>query len=620
MKTTTKTIKVVAAILAATLTTGVYAKGGGGGTAKPPPVAPPPPPSVIPIPPPAFAPGSLALTSGLTFPSAFDITGYIQETKVEDNSVLCPTIVPADPMAPQPSQGGYVKVNGVTYTIPCNTILQMPAASLTWPEFVRLNPNLPDGGNKHHNDLDDDLSVDRYAPTELQLVGNYVNGVPIAGLVYVSQESLNGGQGYIADFDYAHGIMYVAHNLTETDKKKMVRVRINDPVVNASGGRFSIGIDSTTDGKPNDDRYSVDNENPTIHSSSGYPMCIPRTDPSVADDPLCPQKNRPKVAAGCRNFRTAGVIFPTGRELAVPPATQTYCTGFVMEDPTSLLPGILGSLDPVLVAVHPVSVDPKHPDANQQAPFEKGDFVAYSGNLTPTDSLTGLGSDGNEGTYFLAHTIEANVGIFTQPGTLPVYLSIGGFGVGADTTATAVNGAPQEAQNRIFLEASVTDVKSIVDIYLVDINPATGAQSNRWITPPSMTGELAGVNIAGVNNLVGGGIITQFTGPQPGRARIRATKATPGILISPTRNIRVVARSLCAPEVFNNAAVGNACLQRKPAANGLFTGQYMAPVFEYIFPENVVAGDPIVTNNFWDLGFLENGEGPGTGPLMPKPW
>ncbi len=42
------------------------------------------------------------------------------------------------------------------------------------------------------------------------------------------------------------------------------------------------------------------------------------------------------------------------------------------------------------------------------------------------------------------------------------------------------------------------------------------------------------------------------------------------------------------------------------------TGQYMAPTFEYILPENVVPGDAIVPNNFWNLGFLVNGEGPNT--------
>ena len=62
------------------------------------------------------------------------------------------------------------------------------------------------------------------------------------------------------------------------------------------------------------------------------------------------------------------------------------------------------------------------------------------------------------------------------------------------------------------------------------------------------------------------------------------------------------------------------CLKRAPAANGLYSGQYMAPNFNFIFPENLIPGDPIVPNNFWSLGFLVNGEGPGTGGLVPAPW
>jgi hypothetical protein len=55
------------------------------------------------------------------------------------------------------------------------------------------------------------------------------------------------------------------------------------------------------------------------------------------------------------------------------------------------------------------------------------------------------------------------------------------------------------------------------------------------------------------------------------------------------------------------------------AANGLSTGQYVAPEFAFIFPENTQKGEPLVPNDFWHLGFLINREGPGTGPLTPAP-
>ena len=123
-----------------------------------------------------------------------------------------------------------------------------------------------------------------------------------------------------------------------------------------------------------------------------------------------------------------------------------------------------------------------------------------------------------------------------------------------------------------------------------------------------------------------GGITTQFTGPQPQRARIRATKAPAGLLSQPTRNVRVMVRSRCVPPLNNaqTSAALDACVannQANTVANGLAAGMYTAPVFEFIFPENVKPGDPTVPNDLWHLPFLRNGEGAGgVGPLTPAPW
>ena len=66
-------------------------------------------------------------------------------------------------------------------------------------------------------------------------------------------------------------------------------------------------------------------------------------------------------------------------------------------------------------------------------------------------------------------------------------------------------------------------------------------------------------------------------------------------------------------------------------ANGLIAGQYHAPNFEFIFAENLMLGDPVVSANLQDLVFLYCGSGPlGTptagfsgpvvGQLDPAPW
>jgi hypothetical protein len=448
--------------------------------------------------------------------------------------------------------------------VPCNMIIQMPANTMTWADMVKGGPSLA-------------LKDSPFPSFEVRVVGNIVAGTHMAGLMFASQQSANTGSGTISKIDYSTGRIHVDTG----DPANPAVLEINDP-----NGRFGRA-------QSPDPRFSVDDQNPTIHAGTGYPMCVPRQDPATTDDSLCPQANRPKPAGAgrhCRNFTDAGVVpLPGSGELSAPLASDEFCQKFVMPDTDSRGPG--------------------DPDASQQAPFEVGDQIAYSGTLV----------HGSGGDYISAHTIEANVGIYTQPNTQPAYVAIGEFGIGsADPNATAVSGVAQEAQDRIFLESETTDVKTPVDIYLMDVDPRDGTVRNRWITPFEMTGE----NQAGNPS---GGITTQFTGAQPQRARLRATKAPIGLLSQPTRNIRVVQRSLCGPQAQLDQPVLDACLESAPkVANGLVAGQYYAPTFEFIFPENVQPGDGVVPFDLWHLPFLRYGEGgqtaSGVGPLEPTPW
>jgi hypothetical protein len=535
----------VATLAIAGLGRGAAGAEAAGGTAKPPNGAVSP--FVTPtLPDPAFSVDP-ALIHG------FDVTGFIQDMKANTTNSGCPDET-------DPSRfGGTVTLNNQTVTIPCNLVVQMPANTLTWADLVH-------GG---------DLSLGNGLPSfEIRVVGNVVDGAYIAALAFVSQQLANSGSGVIGSIDYTTGELHVDTG----DPAHPATVVINDPK-----GRFGRA-------QSPDARFSVDDANPTIHAATGYPMCVPRvhTDPTLAlateDDPLCPQANRPKPS--CRNFSIAGVAPPASGELSQAPAGQRYCSQYVMPGPGAAT----------------------GPDPTQQAPFEVGDYIQYSGTLI----------DGTNGAYVSAHTIEANVGIYTQPGSQPSYLAIGEFGVGtADPNATAANGAAQETQDRIFLESETTDVKTPVDIYMQDVDPTTGALRNRWVTPFEMTGES------------GGGITTQNTGPQPQRARIRATKAPAGLLSQPTRTIRVAVRSLCTPAGPDGQTALDACFENAPTvANGLVAGQYFAPVFEFIFPEGVKPGDLVVPNDLWHLPFLRFGEGsttpsdvgPSVGPLTPTPW
>src|SRR3954452_24220513 len=139
---------------------------------------------------------------------------------------------------------------------------------------------------------------------EVRVVGNIVAGKHMAGLMFASQQAANTGSGTISKIDYATGDI----RIDTGDPANPAVVQINDP-----NGRFGRA-------QSPDPRFSVDDQNPTIHAGTGYPMCVPRTDPTKVggDDALCPQRNRPKVNQqlvdkGCRTFTEAGVIpLPAG--------------------------------------------------------------------------------------------------------------------------------------------------------------------------------------------------------------------------------------------------------------------------------------------------------------------
>jgi len=638
--------RTVAIVTAVALSAGVaYGKGG---TAKPPTVSAVPLVSILP-------PAGPTLAVANPAANGFSVTGLIQ------------TVTPGGGAcgAPNGTGGGTVTVNGLNILIPSNTIVQYPANTKTWTDAVcGIAPIALDGSGG--------LPPVLYPGVEVRVDGNIIGGNYIGALVYISQQSANSGSGYISSINYGDGSMLVNSN-----GGTQVRLLINDP-----NGRFGR-VQSSPDA-----RFSVDDANPTIKAAAtGYPMCVPRAAPpapgGAETDPLCPQMNRPRVP-NCRNFVQSGIAAPAGGDLTPAPAPAVFCSAFVMKAVAGM-PGTAGFVGVLAGNLRAAT----EPDPRQQAPFEVGDFISWAGTLVPDPTSPG-------GFVIWVHTIDANVGIYTQPNTLPSYVAVGEFVIGVDPTTKAAAVVPGvESTPRISLEAGTSDIGSIVDIYLDDkgfalgnaagpLLATPGAEFFRWVTMESMTGTLTDL-AAGKNVYLttpqpfGGGIATQYVGPQPGRARIRATKVpsingTAGVCPptggsqncavtnSPTRYLRVLVRSLCAPAAGfpANTPAGNpgnldggaffsinggraslpgagpglsgvpasdgTCLQSAQFANGLFTGQYMAPVGEFIFPENTLAGSTIVPNNFNQMGFLVYGEG-GNGttadsqaPQVPRPW
>ena len=573
-------------------------------------------------------------------PTQFDVTGYIQSAVVDPT--VCTGWQNIDPKL----YGGKVTVNGDEIIIPCNTILQMPATSLTWAEL--FDPSLTPVGTKPETSglaladktiasgssgspQSDSLPLPAY---EIHIQGNIVkdstgDAKHIAGLVFISQQSLNAGQGYIKSIDYATGELCVSAGLPANGLQGQLvpsptclapdaRVRINDPV-----GRFGLrhGGPGKNPGEPGcladgscdveeshyDPRFTADTDNPTIHASTGFPMCIPRAypfDSTIGDtDALCPQQNRPKQGNGatCKNLPAAnGIAFP-----AFPAQTDGYCHSFVMDAlPTNPAPPP-GPCGTITDANGGTTTIPCTTRPDRQAPFEVGDYIDYSGTLLIESNLPASSSYASP-YYISAHTINAHVGIYTYPGTKPVYVMIESLLAG--TNGLPIQNIPQEVTGRIKVEGFTTDPSSIVDIFAMDVDKQYGLINERL---------LGSVNPSGP--------------PVVGRARFIPTA---GSYSPPTRNLRIVSRALCKYKT-QPCYIPQAYLDPKnPSgkyANGLVAGQYNAPNFEFIFAENLFLGDPVLPNNFQDLAFLSCGSGPLTtatagtnppivGPLDPAPW
>src|SRR3954451_1245724 len=430
--------------------------------------------------------------------SPFNIVGFIQKATLDS---------PGDV-----SSGGTMVVNGITITVPRNTLFQMPATAMTWEELFALAPsssapsNLPCAssnpnglpcstgpyGLNSSNGPQTGLALsDNPAPAttyEGTVLGNrVVNGGTdqyIAGLIFLSQQSLNSGQGYINFIDYAKGELWVSSTLGGPTG---ARVRINTPV-----GRY--GVSQTPD-----QRFTADEDNPTIRSSTGYPMCVARFDPAVATDSLCPQWNRP-----------------------VDPQTGAYQTIFTMPPPPAVspTPAAGGPMPP--------------PDATQQAPFQVNDYITYSGTLV---------RDSSGGQYISAHTIIAELGIYTSPGTMPAYVAIDDMllGVGGNPNPLF----PQEAVEKLRITAFTTDPSQLIDFYAVDVD-ACGTETNRFYG----TADPFGPPVAG----------------KKGRARLITTV---GNFLPASREMRAASRTLTG-----GAPVGSILSTAKTYANGLIAGQY----------------------------------------------
>ncbi|HYL81160.1 MAG TPA: hypothetical protein VEU07_10140, partial [Candidatus Acidoferrum sp.] len=452
-------------------------------------------------------------------PSQFDLTGFIQAATLDPTcatNVLC---------------GGTITVNNQVITVPKNTILQMPALALTWQQVFAQAPAayLALGQSGLAMRAGAPLAVPPVpAPLrtyEVHVQGNRVVDATrdhyIAGLLFLAQSSLQSGQGFINAIDLTTGMFEVGGTIGVAGTGQ--RVLINDPL-----GRFGRASNPLVI----DPRFTIDENNPTVRSATGFPMCIPR---AAAGDPLCPQTNRP--------------------------ADPTSPTGFAMTYQFPAVAGVVaGGLDPRLMV-----------------PFEVGDFVSYSGILVndPAPAIT---------TYIAAYQVIGNVGLFTFPGDTLAYVAtdVMLLGTGGQTVAGLV-----EATARTRFEGFTTDPSRHILLWGVDVDPCTGAQSPRnWGSIDVDQGPPKGV------------VMGRWRFRPPGKV---LTMPSAGAFLPPTREMRATIETVLGSGIPAPTVV---------TTNGLTVNQYQAPIFTFLFPENVNIGTPMVPNNFESFPFLVNGSGP----------
>jgi len=471
--------------------------------------------------------------------SQFDVTGFMQKATLD---------APGDILA-----GGTVQVNGHTIIVPRNTIFQMPAFALTWQQLFTMAPAPYGPTQTGLAMLDVPAPLTTY---EVHVQGNRVGNTYIAGLLFMSQGSLNSGQGFINFIDYANGELHVGGLIGNPTTG--TRVKVNDP-----SGRFAPVYSL-------DPRFTIDPDNPTIRTETAYPMCFPHVNPATAVDPLCPQRNRP-------------IDLGTGFPLTI----------FTMQDPATL-----PQMAPALGHGPASGTNPYI-----AAPFEVGDYVTYAGNLMKDGTQPSAGPlpvAGWSATYIAAHTIIANVGIFTTPGTNPAY-------VATDVMLLGVGGLPiaglaQEATVRTRFEGFTTDgasgVLRNITLWGIDMDSCSTATSDRsW------------------------GQIDIDQGPPTGAVKGRWRFRPPSkVLIMPPTGTFLPATRMMRSVLTGAYTAANPIMSN----NGLITGQYAAPIFDFLGPENLGIGSPPVPMNFQDFPFLVNGTfaalpGLNVGQLVPFP-
>jgi hypothetical protein len=185
---------------------------------------------------------------------------------------------------------------------------------------------------------------------------------------------------------------------------------------------------------------------------------------------------------------------------------------------------------------NPATIGPNDPDPRLMAPLMVGDYITFLGTRV-------------EGGLLAVNSLTANLGLFTAPGTKPVYVNCEAAQY-AIRDAT-VPGAIAETR----ADSWVSDIQATVQWFAQDIDPCTGETSERDLllqqaSPVAPLGRL--------------------------QYRLGAFDVSPA-----TKNVGF------------RASQGTML-----TSNNLTAGLFIQPVFLFLFPELIVAGAPAFPNEF----------------------
>jgi hypothetical protein len=462
--------------------------------------------------------------SAQTPTTSFSLVGHIEELKVDN---------PNDALSK-----GQITVNGIKVTLPANLLIKFPGQYLTLSDIFRgrkpitSRPPLPAPVVRAAPKASSGIAIKDpaapagqqrlIAPFEVEVLGNIRNNNEyVAGWVSIAQMPLNTGAGFIKRIDYATGAIFVG---TQTGPE-LATVRINDPT-----GMYGKPNAQKGAGDVMDERFAVDPGNAPVTATTGFPMCLPATDPASASDPKCPASNRPPVNAANRSRFTCGG----------PPAS--------------------------------FALAPQHAgcDAKRKVPLAVGDYITYAGMLAEE-------VPGSNKFFIAAHAIQVLAGIYTSPGLDPAYVLIEEAIIGAVGERFPAPFDNQEETGRFRIVGFTTDPTRSVEVLAMDRFVSTGETER---VPPLIT--LAPARAGQVG-------------------RIRTEPFLKANFLPVPRDIRI--------RIAGHTSVKTA--EGTEAGSGLDSGQYSAPVGEYIVPENTRWGIPAfaISAPFENFCFLAKGGG-----------